>query len=55
MISIGFLSGFMGLLLFSAAAATFIIIRIMEPFWFIVAIIAVLPELETEGVGADVI
>ncbi len=54
-ISIGFLSGFMGLLLFSAAAATFIIIRIMEPFWFIVAIIAVLPELETEGVGADVI
>lgn len=54
-ISVGFLSGFMGLLLFSSAAATFIIIRIMEPFWFMVAIIAVLPYLEKDDIGAEVI
>ncbi len=54
-LSIGFLSGFMGLLLFSGAAATFIIIRIMEPFWFLVAIISVYPELEKEEPGADII
>jgi len=47
--SVGFMSGFMGLLLFSAAAAAFIIIRIMEPFWFLVAIMAVLPELEKDA------
>lgn len=54
-ISVGFLSGFMGLLLFSAATATFIIIRIMEPFWFMMAIIAALPELEKDDIGAEVI
>lgn len=54
-VSVGFLSGFMGLLLFSAAAATFIIIRIMEPFWFLVAIIAVLPELEKDEPGAEIV
>lgn len=54
-VSIGFLSGFMGILLFSTAAAAFIIIRIMEPFWFVVAIITVLPELEKDDAGAEVI
>lgn len=54
-LSIGFLSAFAGLLLLSSAAATFIIIRIMEPFWFLVAIITVLPELEKEEEGADII
>ncbi len=43
---IGFIAGFMGLLAQSTTAATFIIIRIMEPFWFLVAIIVMLPELE---------
>ncbi|MBU0880957.1 MAG: O-antigen ligase family protein [Candidatus Omnitrophica bacterium] len=54
-LSIGFLAGFMGLLIFSSAAATFIIIRIMEPFWFMVAIIAVLPDLKKDDIGAEVI
>lgn len=54
-LSIGFMAGFMGLLIFSSAAATFIIIRIMEPFWFLVAIIAVLPELEQDEPGAEIV
>ena len=54
-VSVGLLAGFMGLLLFSAAAATFIIIRIMEPFWFLVAIVAVLPELERDEPGVEIV
>lgn len=47
-VSLGLLAGFMGLLVLSASAAAFIIIRIMEPFWFLVAIVTMLPELEKE-------
>jgi O-antigen ligase len=46
----GFLAGFIGLLVHALAANTFIIVRIMEPFWFFVGIVAVLPELERQGV-----
>ena len=42
---IGFLAGFMGLLAFSLSANTFIIIKVMEPFWFIAAIILSMPRL----------
>lgn len=42
----GFIAGLMGLLAQSATAATFIIIRIMEPFWFVAAIVVMLPELK---------
>ncbi len=42
---IGFLAGFFGLLAHCLSAATFILIRIMEPFWFLMAIIVILPEL----------
>lgn len=45
-ISLGYLAGFMGLLLMSASTATFIIIRIMEPFWFLTAIVTVLPDIQ---------
>ncbi len=41
---IGFLAGLAGLLVHGFGAATFIIIRIMEPFWFLAAIIVTLPE-----------
>jgi O-antigen ligase len=47
---IGFLAGYIGLLVHALAANTFIIVRIMEPFWFFVGIIAVLPALERQGV-----
>ncbi|MDD2689807.1 MAG: hypothetical protein PHT41_06640, partial [Candidatus Omnitrophica bacterium] len=44
-LSVGFLSGFVGLLFHSLSANTFIIIRIMEPFWFMAAILICLPQL----------
>jgi len=45
-ITIGFLAGFIGLLFHALGANTFIIVRIMEPFWFFAGIIVILPELE---------
>lgn len=41
---IGFIAGFFGLLVHCLSSATFILIRIMEPFWFLMAIIVLLPE-----------
>lgn len=37
---IGWLAGFVGLLFHALTANTFILIRVMEPFWFLTAIIA---------------
>lgn len=45
-LSRGFAAGFAGLLFHAIGANTFIIVRIMEPFWFLAGIMAVLPELE---------
>jgi hypothetical protein len=34
------------------SAATFIVVRIMEPFWFLAAVVIMLPEIkEEEGLG----
>ncbi len=44
-LSIGFTAGFIGLIIHSFTAATFIIIRIMEPFWFLAALVAIVPQL----------
>jgi O-antigen ligase len=44
-LTLGFLAGFIGLLVQSFSASTFIIVRIMEPFWFLTAIIVMLPEI----------
>ncbi len=41
---VGFLAGFIGLLGHAFSASTFIIVRIMEPFWFVAAMISLLPE-----------
>ena len=48
-ISLGFIAGVTGLLFHSLSAATFIIIRIMQPFWILAGVIAVLPEIEKEN------
>jgi len=48
-ITLGFLAGFIGLLVHAFAANTFIIVRIMEPFWFLTAMIVMIPELEKAG------
>ena len=47
-LGIGFLAGFVGLIVHAIGANTFIIVRIMEPFWFFVGIIAVIPMLERQ-------
>jgi O-antigen ligase len=45
-IVIGFLAGFIGLIFHAFGANTFIIVRIMEPFWFMAAIVISIPELK---------
>lgn len=45
-ITIGFIAGYAGLLFHAIGANTFIIVRIMEPFWFFAGIIVVIPMLE---------
>jgi O-antigen ligase len=46
----GFLAGFIGLLTHAVAANIFIIVRIMEPFWFVLAMVVMIPELESESI-----
>jgi len=44
-LSLGFIAGLTGLLTQALTAETFIIIRIMEPFWFLTAIVVILPTI----------
>src|SRR5713101_4590647 len=44
-LALGFVAGFVGLLVHAIGANTFIIVRIMEPFWFFAAIVIALPGL----------
>jgi len=44
-LGVGFLAGFVGLIFASLTMNVFIIIRVMEPFWFTAAIIFSLPKL----------
>ena len=48
-LSMGFLAGFIGLLVHAVGANTFIIVRIMEPFWFVLAMVVIIPQLESES------
>jgi O-antigen ligase len=41
---VGFLAGLIGLLVHGLSSETFILIRIMEPFWFLAALVTMLPE-----------
>lgn len=45
-LALGFLAGHIGLLTHALSANTFILIRIMEPYWFIAAIVMLIPEIE---------
>ncbi len=45
----GFLAGFVGLLFHGIGANTFIIVRIMEPFWFVLAMVIMIPNLKSES------
>src|SRR5256885_15857331 len=44
-LALGFVAGTLGLLGHALGANTFIIVRIMEPFWFFAAIVTALPSL----------
>lgn len=48
-LTLGFVAGFIGLCTHALTANTFIILRIMEPFCFILGIIMVLPKLKEES------
>jgi len=45
-LAMGYLAGFIGLLYHGIGANTFIIVRIMEPFWFVTALVVMIPEIE---------
>ena len=45
-ISLGYLAGFVAMLVHSIGTNIFVIVRIMEPFWFLTAIIIVIPTIE---------
>jgi O-antigen ligase len=45
---LGFLAGTIGLLVHAIGSNTFIIVRIMEPFWFFAGIVLMLPQLERD-------
>jgi len=47
-LTLGFITGFIGLTIHSVTANTFIIVRIMESFWFIAGIIMMLSTLKEE-------
>jgi O-antigen ligase len=45
-LAMGYLAGFIGLLYHAIGANTFIIVRIMEPFWFVTAMVIMIPAIE---------
>jgi len=47
-LSLGYLVGFVAMLVHAIGANTFIIVRIMEPFWFLTAIIIMIPTIEAD-------
>jgi O-antigen ligase len=47
-LAIGFLAGFVGIIVHALGANTFIIVRIMEPFWFFAGIMVVMPVMERQ-------
>jgi O-antigen ligase len=49
---LGFLAGFAGLLAHAFGSNTFIIVRIMEPFWLITGIVMMIPVLEAREQAA---
>ena len=48
-LALGHLGALVGLLVHSIGANTFIIVRIMEPFWFLTALVVMSPGIEKSG------
>jgi hypothetical protein len=51
-LALGFMAGTIGLLFHALGSNTFIIVRIMEPFWFFAGIVLMLPQLERPAPAA---
>ncbi len=51
-LALGFVAGTVGLLIHAVGANTFIIVRIMEPFWFFAAVVVALPSLAAQEAPA---
>jgi O-antigen ligase len=49
-LSVGLIAGFVGLLVHAIGANTFIIVRIMEPFWFVIGIVIALSQMNDESI-----
>ncbi|MFH1093058.1 MAG: O-antigen ligase family protein [Candidatus Omnitrophota bacterium] len=47
-LALGYFCSLLGLIVMGLGAEVFIIIRIMEPFWFLTAIIVMLPKISTQ-------
>jgi O-antigen ligase len=52
---LGYLGGFVGLLFHGVGANTFIIVRIMEPFWFLTAMMIMIPKIESNNPLAETV
>ena len=51
-LSVGLIAGLVGLLVHAIGANTFIIVRIMEPFWFLTGIVIALSQMNDEIIHA---
>lgn len=51
-LSVGLIAGLSGLLVHAIGANTFIIVRIMEPFWFLTGIVIALSQMNDESIHA---
>jgi hypothetical protein len=49
-LALGFLAGYVGLLVHGFGSNTFIIVRIMEPFWLFAGIVMMIPALQADEV-----
>jgi uncharacterized membrane protein len=51
-LAVGLMAGLVGLLTHAIGANTFIIVRIMEPFWFLTGIVIALSQMNDESIHA---
>jgi len=52
-LSLGYLAGFFAMVAHGIGANTFIIVRIMEPFWFLTAMIIMIPAIENKELTGE--
>jgi O-antigen ligase len=52
-ITMGFLAGLLGMIVHALGANTFIIIRIMEPFWLLAGIVIAIPTIEAKELSRN--